>query len=193
MIELNSELAMAFPTVVRKDALAAVSALPESSYSRDTFSVRVAGEEVSIPKRIHHDPLGISIGFRLGLRSELEREMLDCLFTRHTDGFVRQNYLERILRSNNDWIPAFVIRLAGEYVIEILQDIERALPHLDRAVYGDFVWNNPAFVQKTKQRIASYWDCYYRSVSQELYPGFRILSFLEELEKGPACAGPAKS
>ena len=102
MIQLNSELAMAFPTVVRKDALSAVSALPKSSYSwHHTFSVKVTGEEVSIPERIHRDPLGISIGFKLGLRSKLEREMLDCLFTRHTDGFVRQNYLEQIIRSNN--------------------------------------------------------------------------------------------
>ena len=84
------------------------------------------------------------------------------------------------------WIPPFVIQLAGEHVIEILRVIEQAIPNLDRPRYGEFVANNPEFISRTKQRIVSYWDCYYRSLKPAEYPGFRIQAFLEELaEKRP--------
>jgi hypothetical protein len=185
VIEANAPLIFAFPESVREDASAAISGLPESPHVFSAFSVQVAGESLSIPQRVCHDPLGISAGFRLGFRSKLAREILDCIFTRHTNGYVRQEYLRRIIHSKNIWIPPFVIQLAGEYVIEILRDIEGALTRLDVSIYGDFVRNNPTFVQQTKQRIVSYWDCYYRSIAAEKYPGFRILSFIEELERRP--------
>jgi len=185
VIPTNADLISSFPSVARDHAQWAVRALPDSPHPFQTFSVRVSGEHISIPQRVYHDPLGISVGFRLGFRSKLSRELLDCIFTRHTDGFVRQKYLGWIIHSSNIWVPPFVLLLAGEYVIEILRDIEGALPQLDRDVYDDFVRNNPQFLQKTKQRIASYWDCYYRSVSAETYPGFRILCWIEELTKRP--------
>ena len=189
MIQTNADLLSAFPSVARRYVERAVTALPDSAHPSQTFSVRVNAEPISIPQRVYHDPMGISAIFRLGFRSKVEREILDCIFTRHANGFTRQKHLGWIIRSNNVWIPPFVLRLAGEYVIEILRDIEHALPLLDRAVYSDFVWNNPAFVQRTKQRITSYWNCYYRSISRTEYPGFRILSLIEELEKARLTPG----
>ena len=152
MIRTNAYLISSFPSVARDHAQRAVQAFPDSPHPFQTFSVCVSGEHISIPQRVYHHPLGISVGFRLGFRSKLAREILDCIFTRHADGFVRQKYLGRIIHSNNIWIPPFVLGLAGEYVIEILRDIERALPQLDRSVYDDFARNNPEFLQKTKQR-----------------------------------------
>jgi hypothetical protein len=179
MIEANRVLVSAFPSGVRKEALAAIAVLQDSPEFSSSFSVRVAGENLSIPERIYHDP-------RANASSpSLEREMLDCVFTRHANGYVRQERLIRIVESNNIWIPPFVLQLAGEYVIEIIRLIEQALPHLDSAVYKEFVRNNPEFIFVTKQRISSYWDCYYRSVKREEYPGFHILSFLEDLKNLP--------
>jgi hypothetical protein len=183
VIESNAALISAFPSVVRADASAAVAALPDNARAFQMFSVRIAGEDVFIPTRIYHEPLDVSAGFRLRFTNTLQQEMIDCIFSRHADGFIREKHLKRIVQWSNVWIPPFVIQLAGEYVIEILRAIEQALPHLDSAVYGDFVRSNPEFIQKTKQRIASYWDCYHRSVPREQYPGFRVQAFLEELEQ----------
>jgi len=36
------------------------------------------------------------------------------------NGFVRQQHLERIIRSGNPWVPPFVFQLVGEYAIEII-------------------------------------------------------------------------
>lgn len=187
VIQSNIELAAAFPSSVREEARAAIAALPESPHPFSAFSVRVAGETVLVPQRIYHDPLAISVGYRLGLGSQTKKAILDSLFSRHTDGFVREKRLSKILRLDRVWIPPFVIQLAGEYVVEILRLIEEAIPELDSTLYREFVRNNPEFIKKTKQRIVSYWNCYYRSIPRERYPGFPIYNFLEQLQrKGPA-------
>jgi hypothetical protein len=108
-------------------------------------------------------------------------EILNCILSRHRDGFVRQRSLEKILSSNNIWIPAFVIQLAGEYVVEILELIEKNLDSFDSEIYSEFVMNNPKFLELTAQRIESYWDCYYRRTNRTQYAGFRILRYLQEL------------
>jgi len=172
---------------MRANALIALARFPEAlPCSVRPFSVRVAGEMVSIPERIHHEPSGIDIR---GL-SDLQCELVDCLLTRHHDGFVRQRYLEKIIRSGNPWIPPFVIRLAGEYVIEILDVIADNLTHLDRALYGQFVWWNPEFVALTSERVMSYWNEYHRTVrgyiglpffKPDEYVGFRLMRFFKSL------------
>jgi len=167
----------------REEARRAVAALPENPHPFRAFPVRVADETVSIPQRIYHDPLAISVGYRFGLGSPTQKEILDSLFSRHADGFVR----EPDYSFGSGWIPPFVIQLAGEYVIEILRLIEQSIPELDCTLYGEFVRHNPELIKKTKQRIVSYWNCYYRSIPPERYPGFRIHNFLEHLQsKGPA-------
>src|ERR1700690_3081518 len=110
----NSDLGNAFPTAVRPEALIALAKFPtfRGRIYSETFPVRVAGEVVSIPVRVYHDPALIEA---LAL-SGLQKELVDCLLTRHHNGFVRQEHLERIICSENIWIPAFVIPLVGEYV-----------------------------------------------------------------------------
>ena len=113
----NLDLANAFPASVRDDALKAISILPQPSSNTWAFSVCVSGEAVSIPYRIFHDPALID-ATRL---TSVQAELLECLLTRHHSGFVREDHLANILRTNDEWVPPFVIQLVGEYVIEILQ------------------------------------------------------------------------
>jgi hypothetical protein len=100
MFQVNSDLVMAFPASLRKDALAVASVLPKNPRPCKTFSVSVAGEKVAIPQRIYHSPLDIAVGFRLGWRTALQKEIIECLFTRHSDGFVRQKSLSRVIPSD---------------------------------------------------------------------------------------------
>src|SRR6266566_3784631 len=120
------------------------------------------------------------------LKSELavcKGESWDCLFTRHHDGLVRQTHLARIIRSRNAWIPCFVVPLVGEYVVEILRVVHENLTHLETSIYADFLGSNPEFLNLTEQRVVSYWDCYYRSIKKNEYPGFLILDFLKSITK----------
>jgi hypothetical protein len=176
----NSDLANAFPASVRDDALKAISILPQPSLNTEVFSVFVGGEAVSIPYRIYHDPALIDLS-RL---TSIQAELLECLLTRHHSGFVREEHLANILGANHEWVPPFVIQLVGEYVIEILQLVQRNLHHLDPLRYRSFLRQNPRFFALTKQRVISYWDCYHRWQRREDYAGFHILEFLDSLLAG---------
>jgi hypothetical protein len=182
MARTDLELANAFPSAVRRDALIALSALPEPFLPLDSrFSVRVAGEAVLMPTRIYYDVALIDT-HRL---SSLQTEIVDCLLTRHHNGFVRQKYLERIVRSANVWVPPFVVQLVGEYVIEILQFIGNNLSSLNTPAYEQFVQSNPEFIALTECRVMSYWNEYYRRShpDRDNYVGFRLMRFLKALAK----------
>jgi len=175
----NLPLVRAFPSEIQEDVKVAVARLPRDAHSFRIrrYSVKVGDEILSIPKRVYHDISKI----HLGSLSPLQMEILNCILSRHVDGFVRQSSLERVLGSNNIWIPAFVVQLAGEYVVEILALIERNMASFDHGIYSEFLVNNPAFLELTAQRIKSYWDCYYREINRNEYAGFRILRNLQNL------------
>ncbi|GAA2637034.1 hypothetical protein [Paractinoplanes durhamensis] len=77
----------------------------------------------------------------------------------------------------------FVVQLVGEYVADLLLDIRRSLVEVDITgtrmydVYGRFGADNSEFIDLTRQRVASYWDCYYRDVwaDRSYYPGSTVI------------------
>jgi len=145
-----------------------------------TFTVRIDGEDASIPQRIYHDPERVST---IEL-TPTQRELADCLLTRHCDGFVRQKMVSRIILSKSAWVPPFVVQLVGEYVVEILDDIRKELKALDVAQYESFLRANTEFLARTEQRSISYWNCYYRHrYSREEYPGYQLMSWFRSLVK----------
>ncbi|HEY2823400.1 MAG TPA: hypothetical protein VGJ06_20315 [Candidatus Acidoferrum sp.] len=162
----REELAGAFPLAIRQDALAVTSSLSENRFSSRwrPFSLHLGDEILALPQRIYYDPPR----FQTLRFNALQREILNCLFTRHHDGFVRQKHLVRIIRSPNPWIPCFVIPLIGEYVVQILEIIRENLGYLDKSIYAGFVHTNPDFISLTEKRVISYWNCYYRSQEARL-------------------------
>jgi len=129
------------------------------------FEVEVQGEEVAIPYRIYSEEPSADLQRPL---TPTQQVILHCLYTRHNDGLVRQRHLEQVVASDEPWVVPFVMQLAGEYVLEILEAISRGLPGLftlgstQRRLYGEFIARNPAFFARTERRVVSYWSCYYR-------------------------------
>jgi hypothetical protein len=173
----NKDLLRAFPSSVRDDVLAMVSVLPENLHGGRPFKVRVNGETIEIPTRVYHNTASIGMRKLTGT----QRHLLSCILTRHSDGYVRQNNLEQIISCSHPWVPAYVIQLLGEYVVEILQLIDARLKELEPGVYRAFLLANPAFLALTEQRVISYWDCFYRTRKRDDYVGFRVLHFFKEL------------
>ena len=130
-----------------------------------------------MPYRIYHNPALIDTA----PLTSLQRELVDCLLTRHNDGLVRQEHLTRIICSNHVWIPPFVVQLAGEYVIEILHVIHDNLKNLDASIYKQFLEMNREFLSLTEQRVASYWNCYYGNYRRDEYVGFKLVDFFKSL------------
>ncbi len=172
------ELASAFPNVVRADVLSAISVLPEPFHKcAAPFRAVVNGEAVTIPYRVYYDHALI----KADQLSPLQQELLSCLLTRHCSGFVREENLRRIVECRDAWVPPFVVQLAGEYVIEILRVIRENSAGLDAALCRNFLKENPEFWAITKQRVVSYWNCYYWRQRRADYVGFQIVEYLDSL------------
>jgi len=119
--------------------------------------------------------------------------MLDCLYTRHHDGYVRERRLERVVGLAEPWVAPFVVQLVGEYVDEILLVVRRALVRalstpgsVVASVYARFAAENPDFIDRTEQRVVSYWNCYYRYRYPSLrdYPGSAVVAALRSAGQG---------
>jgi hypothetical protein len=173
----NRDLLRAFPSSVRNDVSAVVSVLPENPHGVGHFQVQVDRETIEIPNRVYHNPVLIDVG----KLSDFQRHLVDCILTRHNDGHVRQTYLDKIIDSNKPWVPAYVIQLLGEYVVEMQQLIAAKLQGLDKDLYRNFLAANLEFLAFTELRVISYWNCYYRNQIREKYAGFCVLNFFKEL------------
>ncbi|MFI7647395.1 hypothetical protein ACIBTZ_15115 [Micromonospora sp. NPDC049460] len=143
------------------------------------FRVTVDGQPVIIPYRMYHAEPQARVE---GVLSPTQSAILNCLYTRHHDGRVRQRRLAHVLRLNEPWVVPFVVRLVGEYVLEIVLDIRRELVEIhdprtpQHAVYGQVLAANPSFVAITAQRVASYWACYRHLYSdRRYYPGSTLI------------------
>lgn len=182
--ETYSALAEAFPSLLAGEVPAVLAVMPKPRHPpMSPFTVEVAAETVAIPYRIHHDepPAGVERSL-----TATQRLMLHCLYSRHSDGWVRQRHLEQVVGSGEPWAAPFVVQLVGEYVLEILKSIRCGLLGLATPgsaqwlQYGDFVARNPAFFMRTERRVVGYWSCYHRHRYTVFgtYPGCLLLESL---------------
>ncbi len=163
----------AFPASMKAHVDAVVAALPVAHRApSDGFAVNVGDEVIVIPYRVY---IPESPPFDASL-STVETLIAACIYSRHFDGFVRQRQLSSLLIADDDWVVPFVLQLAGEYVVEILQLLDRHTQSLSGDQYRQFTSSNPLFIERTKARIVSYWNCYYRNQYPNFrnYPGYRI-------------------
>ena len=140
----------------------------------DSFAVTLENERLHIPYRIYFKEVSEDN------LNENELILLNCIFTRHHNGFIRQKSLEKIISSEKLFVTPFVFQLLGEYVVQIIDVINDNLNERMIENMKMLAEENPAYLQLTKQRIMSYWSCYYRSYSskKEDYVGFKVLNKL---------------
>ena len=88
--------------------------------------------------------------------------------------------MKELIPVRHDWEVPFVVQLVGEYVVEIIEVIESRLTDEQQPLFTAFVRENGVFIARTRQRLTSYWDCYYRRRWPRLadYPGMVVLTRL---------------
>jgi hypothetical protein len=177
--ELDANLlADAFPRALRSDAIKAAEVVLGQLHKRqwtEWFEVRVAGEAVLLPARLHFAP-GRSVEELPGI----VRLMVRCLETRSNDGFQRQRAVHDLLMSIQPWSAPFVTALIGEYVIEILHDIRAGLSKPVSQAMAEFISANPTYWEQTQQRVVSYWNAYHRpDLQRSDYVGFKLTEALD--------------
>ncbi|WP_230459443.1 hypothetical protein [Burkholderia ubonensis] len=174
----HGTIVTAFPEILRADASAVAGRMQCPATTLPGLSVTVRGEALNLPYRIHHEESEALLANLTGIQAVIYA----CVLTRHTDGHVRQRQIERLTAESLGWIAPFIVQLCGEYVIEILDDVEQRLPRVDRDAYGAFIRENPVFYRKTRDRMVSYWDCYHRWLYKRKhdYVGFRLFDQFDE-------------
>ena len=189
----------AFPRALASHVTAAASVMPATSHEpRGEFAVWVDIQELVLPRRIYPAEPDPDTATKLAPRAQL---VLRCLYTRHHDGIVRQRNPEQVVTALDAWVVPYVVQLIGEYVVEIIKVIAAALPQLavpgspQRVLYGRFAADNPAFIDLTAARVASYWNAYYRGWwyrSLADYPGQPLIDSVQAAgrEHTTAAVGP---
>lgn len=116
--------------------------------------------------------------------SENQSKILKALYTKHHDGYIREKCLHSILGFDDEWIPPFVFHLLGEYVIGIVDLINKNKEVLiQKEAYSSFIKCNADYLKFIESRCISYWDCYYRGCRykyKEDYPGIVCLNYLRK-------------
>jgi hypothetical protein len=155
--------------------------LIQDSYKRRWGQVIIGGDEVKIPYRHYQDPTE-------PVADPDAESIRQAWLTRSSDGQVRQQAVQSLLRAPAAWQVPYVLQLCGEYIIGIGRDIaEYASGSLQRDpsmldAYRRFWRDNPEFVALTYARAASYWDAYYRgTLTLNEYPPHVAMLQVERL------------
>jgi len=157
-------------------AAVAAAARVEIAPPHGIFHVDVDGETLHIPYRLYYDPDRLRRA--LDNAHGADRRILACLGTRHHDGYVRQACLAQILDGDDTWLTPYIVQLAGEYVIEIVDDVARWSETQEASPLAAFARANPAYLATLARRVTSYWNCCHRRAYPDRtdYPGTRVLA-----------------
>lgn len=136
-------------------------------------SINFENEELVIPYRVYFNE---PTEKEEKILTTKQQTILNCIYLRHHDGFVRQKRLENLKDVSDLWTTPFVFQLLGEYVIEILEVAEKQLNNSTLDNFKQLKLDNPKYFEKTESRMISYWNEYYRRANPKLnrYVGRQI-------------------
>jgi hypothetical protein len=179
--EARCDEAMAFPSRLRaavRDVVASVT-IGEWHPPSEAFIVNVEGEALLIPYRVYYDP--DLLRRRIRDLQAAARVIVLCLGTRHYDGYLRQECLRELVKNEAPWLTPYVLQLAGEYVVEITEDVANAIGEYNPSMLRAFALENSAYLATLGRRMTSYWSCYHRHAFPERhsYPGAKVLAVLD--------------
>lgn len=164
----------AFPRTLKKDVESVLDILPfdvnevklcdgqthkvENLIHPDFQTVNLDGELLKIPYRVYFNEPELEKEKTL---TDRQKHILNCIFLRHHNGYIRQRRLGKIENSEY-WVTPFTFQLLGEYVIEILEVLDEQLDDNKLENYKRFSIENSKYYQQTESRMISYWNEYYR-------------------------------
>lgn len=174
-----------FPENLKSDVTKVFSIIPlESKYkfdliSSDFYNVKVSEEILKVPVRIYFDEPKPQNENQL---TEIQKDILNCFFTRHHNGFIREKRLNELSEKPEKWKTPFLVQLLGEYVYELFPIIDKKVNNNTLDFYKEFKNENPKYWQQTESRIASYWNKYYRYKFPKLkdYLGIEIINRIKK-------------
>ncbi len=181
----------AFPVVLRQDVEKVIQILPLNDHNVVLFDGQIDkvydlihpeeqiiilnSETLKIPSRVYFNEPNAE---NEKLLSDLQKSILNCIYLRHHNGFIRQRRLEKLLDEKEYFVVPFVFQLLGEYVIEILEILQM---HVNSNIenYVSFINENQKYWKLTESRMISYWNEYYR---KPMYPNYSLPKYSTQKE-----------
>lgn len=114
-------------------------------------------ELLKIPYRLYFNEPSLD---KEGLLTDLQKIILHCIYLRHHNGFIREKRLEQLLEKTEYFITPFTFQLLGEYVMDILEVLNRHINEKTIDNYVKFAKENKKYWQQTESRMISYWNQY---------------------------------
>lgn len=162
----------AFPKNLRSDVRTVVSILPFENKLRQSDDgasdlsalvhtnvqeVIVGGERLLIPTRIYFNE---PHSWEESTLNELQKVILNCIYLRHHDGHVRQSRLNSLYSKNYYFVVPYAFQLLGEYVVEIVNDLDSFIDNTNIQLFRRFIAENSEYSALTRARMTSYWGQY---------------------------------
>lgn len=161
---LAKSLQAGFPAELSKDVYKVVKHIPIGTYNNINSSVTelrynytLNGGLIKIPYRIY---LPDTATMKL---NDQQRTIAHCLFSRSCDGYVRQKHIEALLAADYpDWAIPYIVKVCDEYVVEILEAVYAKISPQNNERLKRFWQENAKLFYISYQRMASYWNEFYR-------------------------------
>lgn len=173
-------LIKSFPIELKEDVEIVVEFLNSKKLRIHTYlekEIFINIETIYIPGRIY---TAENLKINEIILSEKQQTILNCLYLTHNDGYLRQQKLELLKDKYDDFVIPYKMKILGEYVIEIITDLEKHINEKSIKNFIKFINENPNYWRLTKSRIVSYWGEYYRHTSKlKDYVGYKIIKKLE--------------
>ena len=177
----------AFPINLKQDVEIVLAFLIDKNFDiHSTIEEKIIldGQKLIIPGRIYFDKPDETIANSLTIN---QQTILNCIYLRHHNGFVRQQNLEKLIHNVKDYyVIPFIFQLLGEYVMEILTVADKHINEKTINNYLKFFRENPKYRQRTESRMISYWDVYYRRnkyKNLKEYIGWQIFNRIKKSER----------
>ena len=172
-----------FPVELTKDFDVVLSAISKRTFrecpawfSEKSTEYVLADSKITVPYRCYLlEPSEIDIS----KLTEQQKQILFCLYTRSSDGYLREKYVRKLLSSTFEkWCVPYIVKLCDEYVVEILYVIYNSLSEKPNEEIKSFCLANKRTICKSFSRMISYWNEYYRADSFNFkeYVGRKLFS-----------------
>jgi len=193
--EYRDRLFKAFPKTLKSDVEVVLNILPfaindvmltggqihkvDNLIHESILTVQLDNEQLVIPYRLYFNEPDIEKENKL---TDIQKTILNCIYLRHHDGYLRQRRLEKLIAKNEHWVIPFTLQLLGEYVFEILHVLDKHINVKTIDNYERFTIENPKYWQQTESRMISYWNEYYRRQFPKLkvYLGRQIVDRIKK-------------
>ncbi len=184
-------LKKSFPTILSADVEKVLSVLPltdeifvesfgnphkiENAIHKENIEIKLHSETIVLTDRICFAEPKPELENNL---TDTQKQILNCIYTRHFNGYVREGRLKNLLNIDHEWILPFKLQLLGEFVIEILIELDKHITDKNITLYKRLTLDNKKYWQQTKSRMVSWWDADYRNLSPKKlndYIGYKIV------------------